>query len=312
MHDPAPSRAATIQGMGAILLWATLASLTALSGSIPALQLTAMSFALASAVGVAYAFVTGQSLHALRTVPLRAWALGVYGLLGYHASYFFAVKSAPPVEVTIINYMWPLLIVLFSALLPAGKGGGPLRWWHVAGSALGFLGAALIPLGAGGGLELSGSTLGYAAAMLAAVIWSSYSVASRLFAHVPTTAVAGTCAMTAIGALVLHLAFERTVWPLSAGQWLVVLACGLGPVGIAFFLWDAGVKRGNLRLLGALSYATPLLATVLLAVLGLGHITPIVGLAALLVTGGALLAALDMWRKGAIRSAGNSRPEEAR
>jgi drug/metabolite transporter (DMT)-like permease len=234
-------------------------------------------------------------------VPAGSWALGLYGLLGYHVVYFLAIKNAPPVEVSIISYLWPLLIVLFSGLLPASAGGTALRWWHIAGAALGFAGAALVPFARGGALELSGSATGYIAALAAALIWSSYSVASRLYAAVPSAAVTGTCALTTIGATLGHLLLEKTVWPGDLATWMVTAALGLGPVGIAFYLWDAGMKRGHLRLLGVLSYATPILSTVLLVLLGLGHGGPLIWLAVLLVTAGALLASAERF-SGASRA----------
>ena len=87
---------------------------------------------------------------------------------------------------------------------------------------------------------------------------------------------------------------EKTVWPETAGQWLAVLALGIGPVGAAFYAWDVGMKRGDIRVIGAASYATPLLSTGFLILAGLcrGHAT--LALAALLIAGGGLIAAKDM------------------
>lgn len=293
MTTPTATWAATFQGLAAILLWATLASLGALSGDVPPFQLTAMSFVLATLVGAIYMAVTGASLALFSQVPVGSWLLGVYGLLGYHVVYFLAIRLAPPVEVSIIAYLWPLLIVLFSGLLPAAVGGTRLKWWHIAGALLGFAGAALVPFARGGTLDLSGSLAGYAAALAAAFVWSSYSVGSRLFAAVPSAAVTGTCALSAVGATIGHLALETTVWPADAVEWGAIALLGLGPVGIAFYLWDAGMKRGELRLLGVLSYATPVLSTLLLIALGLGHGGPLIWLAVALVVAGALLAASE-------------------
>lgn len=281
---------ATGLGLVAVLLWAALAALTALAGRIPPFQLAAMTFAIGTMVGVVWARLKGQSLGMLREVPLASWCLGVYGLLAFHACYFFALQAAAPLEASLIIYLWPLLIVLMSGLLPARHGGTALRWWHVGGALLGLAGTVLILTGKGGSVDLSGSAWGYVAAAAAALIWSSYSVASRLFASVPSTAVMGSCALTAIGALAFHLLLETTVWPASPMAWLAVIALGLGPVGAAFYLWDEGMKHGDIRLLGVAAYTTPLVSTIILAVLGLGTATATVWLAALLITAGALLA----------------------
>ncbi len=282
---------ATLSGIAAILLWSTLASLTAAVPGIPPFQLAAMAFATASLVGLGYSAWSGTSLRVLRDVPFGAWALGVYGLLGYHVCYFYAFRNAPALEVNLVNYLWPLLIVLFSGFLPAKLEGRGLAWWHVAGALLGLAGTVLVLVGAvDTRVDPTGHASGYLAALAAALIWSSYSVASRLYAAVPSVAVTGTCALTALGALAGHLGFEHTVWPAGGWQWLIVLAQGLGPVGLAFYLWDAGMKHGNIRLIGVLSYATPLISTLLLALFGLGQPTSLLWLAALLVTAGALLA----------------------
>jgi drug/metabolite transporter (DMT)-like permease len=183
--------------------------------------------------------------------------------------------------------------VVFAGLLPVRVGGRPLRWWHVAGALLGLAGTMLVLINTGVGLSFSGAGSGYAAAVAGAVIWSSYSVASRLFQAVPSTAVTASCAATALGALILHLVSETTEVPKSPAAWAAVVAMGVGPVGLAFYLWDRGMKQGEIRLLGVASYTTPLLSTALLALLGLGTAGPALWLAALLVTAGALLAASD-------------------
>ncbi len=279
-------------GLGAVALWAWLAALTVLSGKIPPFQLTAMAFAGGTLVGVGYAWLTGQSLAVLRTVPLKAWALGIYGLLGYHACYFLALRLAPPLEASLINYLWPLLIVVMAGALPARVGGRPLRWQHIAGAALGFAGTALVLVQGRQRPDFSGALAGYGFAVAAGIIWSSYSVASRLLREVPSIAVIGSCAGTAVGAALLHLWLEVWLWPETIGQWLAIVALGLGPLGLAFYWWDAGMKHGDLLRLGLASYATPLLSTLVLAALGLGTLSPLLAGAAVLVTAGAIVASL--------------------
>jgi drug/metabolite transporter (DMT)-like permease len=286
----ASERANTLQGFGAVLLWGGLAALTTYAGPVPPFQLAAITFAIGAMVGVAYASATGQSLSQLKSVPWQAWALGVYGLLAFHACYFFALQRAPALEASLIIYLWPLLIVLFSGFLPARLGGKRLAMWHVAGALLGLAGTVLVLLGKAGQPGVAGQTLGYVMAVAAALIWASYSVASRLFQRVPSLAVIGSCALSAVGAAVLHMALETTVWPLNPTAWAAVVALGLGPVGLAFYLWDAGMKHGNVQVLGTLAYATPLLSTLLMTTLGLSAASSTIWLAAALITAGAALA----------------------
>jgi drug/metabolite transporter (DMT)-like permease len=287
----AASASATLIGFAAILMWALLALFTAASGSVPPFQLAALSFTVGGAVGLVWV-AAGNRWRELAQ-PWRVWALGVIGLFGYHALYFTALRNAPPVEAGLIAYLWPLLIVVFSALLPGER----LRWFHLGGALLGLIGTALI-VTKGGGLAFDARyTVGYVAAIGCALTWSSYSVTSRRFRDVPTAIVAGYCVAAAILSAVAHTLFETTVWPENGGQWLAVLGLGLMPVGAAFYVWDHGVKRGDIQLLGASSYVAPLLSTLILIAAGFGVFTWKVALATLLITGGALLASKEMLRR---------------
>jgi drug/metabolite transporter (DMT)-like permease len=192
-----------------------------------------------------------------------------------------------------VAYLWPLLIVLLSALLPGER----LTGWHIAGGLAGFAGAAILVLQRGGAMVLErGYLLGYAAALGCAFTWSIYSILSRQLGRVPSDAVGGFCAATAILGLLVHLLAERNIWPSTVG-WLSVVALGLGPVGIAFFVWDYGVKRGDIQALGAFAYVSPLISTLLLILFGRANASASVALACLLIVGGALLAAKDVWRR---------------
>ncbi len=283
---------ATFIGFSAILMWSLLALLTVASGKVPAFQLAALTFAIGGAIGAAWV----ARARAWATLPRKpaVWALGVCGLFGYHALYFLALRLAPPAEAGLLNYLWPLLIVLFSGLLP----GEHLRAHSIAGALLGLTGTVILFIGKGLAPALD-FVAGYSAAFCAAFIWAGYSVLSRRFADVPTLAVAGFCLATAALAALCHLAFETTVWPENAGQWLAVLALGIGPVGIAFYAWDIGVKHGDIRLLGVASYAAPILSTLFLVLAGYAEASETLMLAAILIAGGGLLAARDILRKRA-------------
>jgi drug/metabolite transporter (DMT)-like permease len=283
-------RAATLIGAVALLLWATLALLTTATGAVPPFQLTALTFCLAFLLAAAKWAVFGESPGRYLRQRASVWLVGVGGLFFYHALYFLALKAAPPVEVNLISYLWPLLIVLFSALLPGER----LRWWHVAGALAGLAGTVLLVTDGGRIVFRAENAVGYAATLGCALVWSSYSVASRRFGRVPSDVVGGFCGATALLALFCHLAFERWVAP-SLGEWLAMLALGAGPVGIAFFVWDHGMKHGDIKALGALSYAAPLVSTLLLILFGRAEPSATIGLACLFVVGGAMLASRELW-----------------
>jgi drug/metabolite transporter (DMT)-like permease len=282
-------RTATLIGLTAILMWSLLALLTVATGKIPAFQLAAMTFAVGGAVGMLTILRRSNALQVLRQ-PVTAWAVGVGGLFGYHALYFLALRFAPPAEAGLLNYLWPLLIVLFSAFLPGER----LAAHHVVGAALGLAGTALLFVGNGASFAAS-QLPGLAAAFVAAFVWAIYSVLSRRLKAVPTDAVAGFCLATSLLAAAVHVAVEPTVWPDGATEWLAVAGLGIGPVGAAFYAWDIGMKRGDIRVLGAASYATPLLSTAFLILAGYAKPSAAIALAALLIAGGGLVAAKDMF-----------------
>jgi drug/metabolite transporter (DMT)-like permease len=282
--------AATLVGLGAIALWSALALLTAMAGDVPPFELAALTFAVGGGFGLLYVALNGR-LAALRQ-PWPVWAVGVGGLFGYHALYFAALSRAPPAEASLINYLWPLLIVLMSALLPGER----LRPRHVVGAALGFAGAAALFVGEiADGLSIRALDArvasGYALALACAFVWSSYSVLSRRLKAAPTEAVAGFCLATSALAALCHFAFETTVVPAGAAQWAAIVGLGLGPVGLAFYVWDYGVKRGDLKLLGVAAYAAPALSTLILVAAGFAPATLTLALACALIVGGAVVAA---------------------
>ncbi|WP_319826212.1 DMT family transporter [Thalassovita sp.] len=276
---------ATFIGFAAVLLWALLALFTVGTAPTPPLLLNAICFAIGGAIGLIWTGMTG-GFHRLRSVSFRVYAFGTLGLFGYHALYFSALRLAPAAEAGLIAYLWPLLIVLMSGLLP----GETLRAGHLTGGAVGFLGAALIIGGGGAGFDMA-ALPGYLLALGCALTWSTYSVMSRKLGHAPTESVAVFCVATAILSAVLHLLTEETVWPIGAIGWASAIGLGLGPVGLAFYVWDIGVKRGDIQLLGVASYAAPLLSTLVLVLAGVAEPGWVLALAALLITGGAALAA---------------------
>ncbi len=275
---------ATTVGAIAVLLWSLLALLTVWAAPVPPFQLNAMCFFVGSLGGLVWAWWNG-GLYQLKNVPLSAYLLGIIGLAGYHLLYFSALRAAPPAEAGLIAYLWPLLIVLFSGLLP----GEQLKSGHVLGGCLGFAGAALLI-----GTNLTGGSAaltGYVLALACAVTWSGYSVLSRRFGKVPTAAVTISCLGAAVVSAIAHHFLEPTVVPSDALTWFAVLALGLGPVGFAFFVWDVGVKHGDIQLLGVLSYAAPILSTLVLVLAGLAEPSLTLWSATALITAGALVAA---------------------
>jgi len=286
----AARRRATLVGALAALLWAALALLVVEAQPIPPFELVFFTFAIAFLLAFGKWLVERMRggppvLQHLR-LPWRAWAVGVGGLFGYHFLYFNALARAPAVEASLICYLWPLLVVAFSVLLPGER----LRWFHVAGTLAGLLGAALlVTKGQAVGFDPR-YLAGYLFALACAFTWAGYSHLSRRLARIPSDAVGAFCGATALLGLLCHLLLEDWVAP-DAGNALAILLLGVGPVGAAFFFWDWGVKRGDIQALGALSYLSPLLSTLLLIAAGRASASWVLAAACLLIVGGAALAA---------------------
>ena len=254
---------ATLYGVAAIVLWASLAWMALYTSGLPPFQVLAISFATGGASGVLWAGVKHGWCRAVFLQPWPAFLVALMALFGYHALYFISFRHAPAIEANLINYLWPLLIVVFAAFAPGVRlSAGP-----IVGTELGLVGVLLM-VTRGQGLNLDPAFLGgYIAAFGAALTWSAYSVVNRRFHAVPSSAISVVCLVVALLAALVHFAFEPTVVP-DIGQWCVLAAMGIGPVGIAFLLWDHGTKHGDIAVLGTLSYAAPVLSTVLLLIGG--------------------------------------------
>ncbi|TWG40709.1 EamA-like transporter family protein [Acidovorax delafieldii] len=245
---------ANLYALGAIALWASLASLGVSLTHIPPFLLTGVALIIGSVP--AWPFVARDPSQ--WRIPLRTLALGVYGLFAYHFLLFIALRHAPPVEANLVNYLWPLFIVVLSPVVLPGVA---LRLPHVLAALLGFGGAAIA---IAGGRELSGTLAwGYLPALAAAFIWATYSLMTKRVAAFPTTAIGLFGLVSGVLSLLCHVALEPAA-ALQPRDWGLLAVLGLGPLGASFFMWDKALKLGDARHIGILSYITPLASTALL------------------------------------------------
>lgn len=278
---------ATCIGFTATLMWATLPVVAVATRSIPSYQVTSSAFFIAFLLSVLNWRYKGQPVLRMLRMPMKFWLLGIFGLFGFHVFYFIALRSAPPVESLLLINVWPLLMVALAARLEKQR----LRPWHVIGMLAGFSGIAV--LGTREGFSFSSEyALGYVSAAACAVIWTFYSVLSRRLAgQIPPQAIGCYCLAAAVLLGLLHLVFEETV-PLNNFQMLAVAYIGIMPMGLAFYSWDHGVKHGDVRVLGALSYLGPMIGSVLLVAFGYAELTTALILAAALILGGAFISSV--------------------
>lgn len=281
---------ATLIGFVAILIWAVFPVMTQYTKGIPPFQLIGLAFLFMPLQAVVRTLWKKESLRQHFRMAPKIWLLGIYGLFGFHFFYFVALRVAPPIEAFLIDNLWPLLMVLLAAPVNKEK----LSPFHIVGCLLGFGGIVLIAQGA---RFDSAHLLGYISALACALIWSSYSVYSKKWAHhIPRDATSAFCGATALLSLLSHLFLETWVDPTPV-QWMVILTMGVGPIGIAFFFWDMGVRFGDIRLLGVLCYLGTLIGAILLVVFGFSEFTSRIGWATALILGGALLGSLADFRK---------------
>lgn len=272
---------ANLYALGAIALWASLASLGVSLTHVPPLLLTGVALIIGSVP--AWPFVLREPSQ--WRIPLGTLALGVYGLFAYHFLLFIALRHAPPVQANLVNYLWPLGIVVMAPLFLPGVS---LSTRHVLAALIGFAGAVLAILGRGGSGEAVWAW-GYVPALGSAFIWASYSLLTKRVPAFPTAAIGSFALVSGALSLVCHTLLEPSA-ALSTQDWTLIALLGLGPLGGAFFLWDAALKRGDARQIGVLSFLTPLLSTLtLLAVRGEWPNLS-VAVAAVMIIGAAVMA----------------------
>ena len=272
---------ADLLAIGAIVLWASLAALATSLSNIPPFLLTGIGLVVGSLISIP---LSGFKLSAWK-VPSRTLMVGVYGLFGYHLMLFIALQTAPAVEANLVNYLWPLLIVVLAPLFSRHLKLGPR---HTIAASAGFTGAAIAITSAGSVSGLFGFEVGYLFAFAAAVIWATYSLMTTKLPAFPTSAIGLFGLVSGVLAIGAHFVLEAPA-VISSSDWVLLVILGLGPLGGAFYFWDAALKIGDPRRIGLLAFLTPLLSTTLLLVVSGRALSWQLLVATVLIVGGALL-----------------------
>ncbi|MBB3944518.1 drug/metabolite transporter (DMT)-like permease [Rhizobium skierniewicense] len=283
---------ASLIGAVGVILWATETMLVTLTTSIPPLQTVALAFMFSAAMSPAVWLLTGSHpLEAFRQ-PIRVWVFTVVSLVGYHSCIYYATQQAPPAAAALLQSTTPLMIVLGSAFLPGER----LRWWHVVGALLGFVGVTMLVETGGEGASTGSSFFYLALIGVAAGLWGLYSVIARTLPDVPSSTLGVFYAASAVITFAAHFLLETWVPPQPI-EWFAVAALGIFPMGLAIYFWDFGLKRGDIQALGAFSYVEPFIGAVLVAVFTGAALSLSLFWSGLLVVTGAVIASAGLWKK---------------
>ena len=274
-----PSLRASWLALGAIALWATLAPVGVRLSHLPPFLTAGCALLIGSLVALPWSGFQWR----LAIVPAQTLALGIYGLFGYHFLLFLAFRTAPAVQANLVNYLWPLLIVVLAPLFnPHCR----LQLRQVLAALAGFSGAVLVMTN---GQSIDADfNWGYLAALASAFIWATYSLMTQRVAAFHTAAIGYFGFVSGILALLCHFLLETPV-ALSMSDTGLLTWMGIGPLGVAFYLWDAALKNGNAQQIGLLSFLTPLGSTLLLLIDRQEALTSLVACAGALIVGGAWL-----------------------
>lgn len=270
-----------ILGIVTILCWGSLATFSNLTIHLPPFFVLAVCFFL----GALPAMLKGRAM-----IPsFKVFLLGVGGYFGYHFFLFTAFRFAPAVEANLINYMWPVLMVLLTPLFFRGE---KIHWYHVLGATLAIIGAIILVRGTEAESKTDNYYVGYLLAAAAAVTWPLYSIAKKKVPATSVWAVGSFCLGASVLSFVTHLLIEPKVVLQSHDLWMLI-AMGVGPFGVAFYCWDKACGLGDTRLLGALAYLTPVISTLGLVFFAGKSLSPSTGVAMMLIIGGASSGLLD-------------------
>lgn len=285
---------ATLIGFAAVLMWSTMATMVASIQTLPIFLTLTIAYISSGSTMMLVWGLRGELRRDRFTMPPKLWVMGIASVFGFHVSYYIGMHHAPPVDVLLLINFWPLLMVLFSAFNERQR----LHWWHIVGALTGFGGIVIITSQKGPFTFSHEYFLGYAAGICCAVIWAAYSVISRRnSALLPPGATSIFCVASLPCALILHLLLERAPTTVSLHQLFAALLMGAFPMVLAYTLWDIGIRKGDIRTLGALSYLGPLCGTTLLIFTGFAVFCYKIVLAAALIIGGAFVGSLGMWLK---------------
>ena len=264
-HSTLSPKAWTCVGALAIPLWATWPSLAIQTLEVPPFESLAVMFLFGWAVLACLRRSDGADME--ESSFKRSWLPAVvYGvaLAGGDASFILATHRIPAAQANLISYLWPVMIVVFGAVIGLFR----LRPRQIIGLGLGFSGAVILMWDG----RISMSISGIALALLSGACWAAYCIFRLTWKQPAGNVLARGSVISAIICVFLHALTEPTVIP-SLGALAATAVAGMIPLALGNFVWDEGFRRGDGHLLAVMAYATPLCSALLLASLGAALLT---------------------------------------
>lgn len=287
-------RGATAVGYSGLLMWSCYALLVSAMKGVPTFEMLTIIF-LCGFIAIASRLTIRGEWYKIKQ-PVIVWVVGVVGILGNDFTTIAAFKAAPPVQVELINYLWPMMVVLFASFLPGER----FTTKHFLSAFIGLYGAYILMTHDHGLAGFHWNYLtGYILAFAGGVIWALYCLISRFYSKTPLDMLGMYFGIGAVVSFMCHWRYEVTVMP-SMGQFVVLAIMALTTSGLAYFCWDFGCKNGNVKLLSILTYGNPILSAILLIIFTTAHYSNYLAIAAALVVLASVVSSVywsGVWHK---------------
>ena len=272
---------ATHLGLLAVSIWSVFGVFFLFVRDLPTFEILALVFFIGYIAFTIMQLVRGEDIASYWKQPLSYYIFWLAGAGLYTVLIYISFQTAPVFEANILNYLWPILLVLFSALIYKEE----LPIHRILGMLCGFGGAFLIMVPAEGEAMFANFSYGHALAIIAAIIWALYSALTRN-KNYPQGFQAPMFLLLAIICAAIHFGFEKTVMP-NLTQWFFLFL--LGALRISYALWDYGMKKGNVVLLASVSYFLPFFSSTFLIAAGEKPTHPLIASGAALICFGCVM-----------------------
>lgn len=289
MSGSRSSPTATLIGYGALLMWSCYALMVTVLKSVPTFEILSVVFLGGFAV-IACRLTKRGEWYKIKQ-PWLVWVVGIGGIVGNDFTNIAALKAAPPIQVELINYLWPMLVVVLTSLLPGER----FTTKHFISGIVGLMGVYVLVTHNQGLAGFNWSYLqGYILALSGSLIWATYCIISRYHQKTPMEMLGMYFGVGAVLSLICHFSYEATVIP-RLGQWGILLAMVVTTSGLAYYCWDYSCKKGNVKLLSILTYGNPVLSAILLIIFTSAQYSHYLAIAASLVVLASVISSVRWW-----------------